>query len=545
MVTFLTAWVKPLAQDYFRDIIARGFDANGEETFLRVSRGPFFSGGLANFATDPTGDGGQYYEIGTTDGQNYYDAAQFQIPPGDIGNWVYLAGTCDGSNWNLYRNGQLVATIPLDTADGDAGPVIPVQQWTIGSRAPDSITAGTFDNNFLGQGEKFDGNIFEPAIFNTALSATDIGNLYGAALVPPVFTVAPQQPGSVEPGIVFSGNTVSFSAYAEGAPTISYEWINNGIPTGITSTNYTNSNIGVGTYTIKVVAANAYGTNTAQTTFTVVNQVAAITVQPLPQKRYVGANPFTLSVGAIGSLPMSFTWLFAGTIVQSGPSSSYTAAAGSTNAGKYVVIIDNAGGSVTSAPVAVSVIPVPSGYPAAVVASSPLSYWRLDESSGATTAYDLISGNNGTYYNVTLGLPGYSPLDPDTAAGFFGLNSYVGSISGTAINFTNNAPFTLEAWVNGPAGLPDQSTIIAKGIGNNGTTETEQFALDVSGGNFRFFTTHNGNQYQALAGVGPDGTWQHVAGVYDSSSLPATLLLYVNGVQAATVVAPLRAKHHC
>jgi hypothetical protein len=539
----LMAWIKPVAQDYFRDIIARGFNVNTEaETFLRMSRGPFISGGFQTNATDFSGDGGQYYECGTSDGGNYYDSAQFQIPPGDIGNWVFLAGTCDGSNWNLYRNGRLVASVPLDTADGDTGPNIVAQQWTIGSRAPDGVTAGTFDPAFPGQGENFDGTIFEPAIFNYALTGSQIQSLYASALAPPVITLPPQQPGSagtngyVSPGIVYSGNSITFRSYADGAPTIGYEWISNGVPTGVTTTNYTISDIPAGAYTIAIVATNAYGTSSAQTTLTVVNQAAVITSQPVPEKRFVGANPFTLNVGAIGSLPMNFTWLLDGSQVQSGPSFSYTAAASLPNSGSYTVIISNAGGSVTSAPVAVNIIAVPSGYAATVFASSPISYWRLDEASG-TTAYDMMSGNNGMYNNATLGVPGFSTVDPDTAAAFSGSNSYVGNISGTAINFTNNAPFTLEAWVKGPAGLPDQSTIIAKGIGNNGTTETEQFALDVSGGNWRFFTTHAGNQYQALGSSGPDGYWHYLAGVYDNSKIPATLRLYVDGAQVATAQA--------
>ena len=534
----LAAWVKPEAQDYFRDIIARGFDKNSAETFLRVSRGPLFTGGFANFSTDSTGDGGQYYEIGTSDGQNYYDAAQFQIPPGDIGNWVFLAGTFDGSNWNLYRNGQLVATVPADSEDGDNGPDLPAQQWTIGSRAPDSITAGTFDNNFLGQGENFDGTIFEPAIFNKALSASDISSLYSAALVPPVFTVAPQNPG-----IVFKGATVTLTVLAEGASPINYLWISNGIPTGVTSTNYTISNIGVGTYTIGVRAINPYGNNLAQITFNAVLEAPTITTAPLAQKRYPGFS-FTLSAGAEGSTPLTYTWLQGTTVVQTGTSSTYTATASSATVGNYTVLVSNAAGAASSTPVAVTVESVPAPYPAAVLASIPIAYWRLDETNG-TTAYDVVNGNNGTYNSAALGQPGYSvadpvtglPPDPGTAAGFSGLNSYVGNISGTAINFVTNAPFSLEAWVNGPVGLPDQATIIAKGIGNNGTTETEQFALDVSGGNYRFFTTHSGNKYQAVGNIGPDGTWQHVVGVYDSSSMPPNLYLYVNGIQVGSAKA--------
>ena len=527
----LTAWVKPIAQDYFHDIIARGFDATSGEDFLRISRGPFFSGSFANFATDPSGDDGQYYEFGTTDGQNYYDAAQFQIAPGDIGNWVFLAGTWDGSNWNLYRNGQLVATVPADTTDGDMGPYLAAQQWTIGSRAPDAVTAGSADPAFPGQTESFQGSIHEPAIFNTALTASQILNLYLAAQPSPVFTVAPQNPGAV-----YQGQSVAFSAYAEGSPTITYAWISNGIPTGVTSTNFAINNIGSGIYTIGVIASNPYGSTTNQVTFTVVAVPPSIVASPLPQVRYVG-YPFSLSVGAVGSSPLTYTWKLGSSVVQTGSSSNYTATASLANGGSYTVVIANAAGSITSAPVVVTVKSIPAStpvnYPATVLASGPISYWRLDETSG-TTAYDAISGNNGVYNSATLGLPGYVTIDPDTAVGFSGANSYIGNISGTAINFTNNAPFTLEAWVKGTTGMPDQSTIIAKGIGNNGTTETEQFALDVSGGNYRFFTTHAGNVYAASGSTGPDGTWQHVVGVYNNASLPATLTLYVNGAFAGS-----------
>src|ERR1035437_9422601 len=37
----------------------------------------------------------------------WYDSVLSPIPPGDFGNWVFLAGTFDGANWNLYRNGVL------------------------------------------------------------------------------------------------------------------------------------------------------------------------------------------------------------------------------------------------------------------------------------------------------------------------------------------------------------------------------------------------------------------------------------------------------
>ena len=59
------AWIKPTEEDFYRDIIAHGLDSQGAETFLRISRGA---------GTGVYGDG-NYYEVGSSDGQTYYDSA--------------------------------------------------------------------------------------------------------------------------------------------------------------------------------------------------------------------------------------------------------------------------------------------------------------------------------------------------------------------------------------------------------------------------------------------------------------------------------------
>jgi RHS repeat-associated protein len=67
-------------------------------------------------------------------------------------------------------------------------------------------------------------------------------------------------------------------------------------------------------------------------------------------------------------------------------------------------------------------------YPDAVLATSPHSYWRLDESSGATAASSVLVNEQtdaATYSNVTLGAPGPLPGSTATAASFNGSSSYV------------------------------------------------------------------------------------------------------------------------
>ena len=516
----LSAWVKPAADDYIREIIAHGFDGNASETFLRIIRGYGY------------GDG-YYYEVGTCDGElgEFYDSVLVPIPPGDIGQWVFLTGTFDGSHWNLYRNGVLGGTLPAYVSTvtpgyADTGAVDVTNTWTIGSRALPPEASGY----------NFAGSIAHAAIFPSALAAADIFALYNAAQVPPVITRAVANPGTV-----FNGSTVSLSVWAEGSPTLGYQWLLNGVPTGVTTTNYSIPNIAVGTFTVGVVVTNAYGTNSSSVTFTSVLAPPSIVTQPSPETRFVG-YPFSLTVGAGGTAPLTYYWVFGGTVVQASASPTYSGIASLANAGSYSVIVSNVTGlNATSAPVVLTVNPVPAGYGSAVISSGPIAYWRLDETSGSTVAHDGIGGHDGVYNNTTLGVPGYSILDSDTAASFSGLNSYVGNISGTAINFTGHTNFTIEVWVKAPAGQADQASVIAKGIGNNGTTETEQFAIDISGGVYRFFTSVNGTLYSATANVGPNGTWQHIVAVYDDLkvlSAASRMYIYVNGTQVGSANTP-------
>ena len=529
----MAAWIKPTEKDFFRNIISHGWDAfvpgaDYPETFLRISRG---------VGSDFTGDG-NYYEVGASDGVNFYDSVLVPIPPGDIGNWVFIAGTFDGTNWNLYRNGRLAGTIPANSGSSggwnldaagttlDYGAVDVTNWWTVGSRGADPF--------FVGQEMSFGGSITEASIFTNSLTPSDVANLYNAAQIPPVFTMALQNPGTV-----FTSSNLNFSVWAEGNPALGYLWTSNGISTGVTATNYSITNIQAGTYTIAVVVTNAYGTNSSFVTFNVENAPPSILVQPISTTRIAGF-PFNFSVTAGGAAPLTYYWKLGNTDVQSGAASNYTATASLANAGSYTVMVSNVTGvTVTSIPAILAVNPVPGVYGGAVLASGPMAFWRLDETNGSI-AHDQVGGNDGTYFNAILGQPGYSALDSnETAAAFNGQNSYVGNISGAAINFTGHTNFTLEAWVKAPVGLLDDSTIIAKGVGYTGTPHTEQFDLDVNNGVYRFYVTTltNATINEADATEGPNVTWQHLAAVYDDQNIlggGARSYLYVNGALEGT-----------
>ena len=343
-------------------------------------------------------------------------------------------------------------------------------------------------------------------------------------------------------------SNATLAVFASGAPPLSYQWMFNG-------TNLADNGRVIGsrsnllaiakvllsdTGSYQATVTNAYGTNTSTTRFSVVSAPPTITTPIGPEWRFVGF-PFNFTVGVGGTVPLTYYWYNGSTLVQSGSSPTYSGTASLANAGNISVVVSNETRSfATSGPVVFNVISVPSGYPSAVAASSPIAYWRLGETNGSNTAHDVAGGNDGTYHNTTLQVPGYSVLDPDTAASFSGVNSYVDDISPTALNFQGHSVFTLEAWVNAPAGQSDEATIVAKGIGDTGTTRSEQFSIDVAGGAYRFFTA-NGTADNAITEVdassGPNGSWQHIVGVYDDQNVlggGSNMYIYINGVLEGT-----------
>ena len=100
----------------------------------------------------------QTYEVGcwTTVG-DVTCSASYKIPKSDYKTWVHLAGVYDGSQWLLYRNGELVGQ-----STGKFG-ALPVRgsEWAIGSKG--------------GGGDRyFQGSIAYVSIWNVARTAEEI-----------------------------------------------------------------------------------------------------------------------------------------------------------------------------------------------------------------------------------------------------------------------------------------------------------------------------------------------------------------------------------
>lgn len=505
----LSVWIKPMQRDWYRNIIEHGNWATAAATFLRIG----------------TGDGSPntgFYEVGQSDGVNDDVKAYFPIPDGDLGNWVHLVGTFDGANWNLYRNGQLVA----QQADEVGAQSVPDLNWAIGADSAPNLGAGLC----------FGGWIDEPAIFNTALSSSIIESLYHSANVPPVITRAPEAPTDV----VYEGSSLALSVWAEGNPTLKYQWTKDGAPLpGQTGTNLSLSGVTAassGTY--GVVVSNAYGSITNSVALAVQASKPIVTSQPQSVTRWAG-QPFSVSVGAIGTQPISYQWSLEGTPIPSATLATYSSLASASVAGSYTATLTNPLGTTNSAAATLTVVPVPSGYASTILGDTPIAYYRLDETNGSTIAHDYAGGNDGSYHGVTLGQAGYSAIDSDKAAAFAGSGSYVGDISGAALDFQGSSAltFSVEAWVYGSSDQQEGATILAKGTGDMGGYANEQFALDVSSGVFRFFVRDPADTiFEADATVGPDGSWHHLVGVYDGPG--GQISLFLDGQVAGSASTP-------
>lgn len=165
-------------------------------------------------------------------------------------------------------------------------------------------------------------------------------------------------------GTINSGSSYTFSVVANGTTPLSYQWQfsadnttfeNLAGATGATCTIASAPPSAEGYY--RVIVTNVAGTATSSAALLSVNEILAITAQPVGATINAGAS-FTLSVTATGKPTPNFQWYLNGAAIPGATGSSYaiTNAAGA-QAGLYTVVVSNtAGDSVTSSAAAVAVV---------------------------------------------------------------------------------------------------------------------------------------------------------------------------------------------
>ena len=177
-----------------------------------------------------------------------------------------------------------------------------------------------------------------------------------------------------------------------------------------------------------------------------------------------------------------------------------------------------------------------SPYVTAVLADSPLLYYRLGEPEG-TPARDEVSGATQPYpvQGVTLGTAGALAGEKDTAITLDG----TGKIDLTQdTDFEGKLPFSVEAWVSraltGGDGL---GFLVDHEAWSNGRRGWDLRASPTGFSFERSMTVDGGTSYNSASTdeAAVAGEWRHVVGTFDGT----TMRLYVDAVRRDTYTASI------
>jgi hypothetical protein len=149
----MAAWVKAASMpEACRVVVGHGFrNVPDGEVALRSGHGSCDAEGKP-----PS------WQAGIFDGVDFF--ATTPILEEDIGTWIHLTGTFDGSVWRLYRN-----AIEVSKLETSKGPFPFEASWSIGGRVP---------QNPAGEARVLDGSIDDVRLYDRALTATEVMDLY-------------------------------------------------------------------------------------------------------------------------------------------------------------------------------------------------------------------------------------------------------------------------------------------------------------------------------------------------------------------------------
>lgn len=230
-------------------------------------------------------------------------------------------------------------------------------------------------DGFLGNGASLSVSGLSVGSHTLTLTGTNAGNLSMSASV--VFDVFPlpaaprflTQPASVT---TYETATVAFSVSVAGSPPIfTYQWRRNGDPitdgpgfSGATTATLTLTDVAFASAgTFDVVVANSEGLTPSNPAELVITELVGPSFTQVPAGgTFDLGGTLTLSATVSGSQPMTFAWSFQGQPLANGGRISGADTATltitgltATDQGQYALVATNAGGSVPSGPIAVTV----------------------------------------------------------------------------------------------------------------------------------------------------------------------------------------------
>ncbi len=163
-------------------------------------------------------------------------------------------------------------------------------------------------------------------------------------------------------------------------------------------------------------------------------------------------------------------------------------------------------------------------YPSAVLADSPVAYWRLGEASGVTAA-DEVGSNVGTYQNTpTLGVTGALLGDSNTAVRLDGATEYI-SVADNATIDQGNGPLSWELWVKLGALVVGSGTGARLMIKGDGAPTLQIADAD---GSVLWYANGVDLAVHSSVAINDTTTWHHIVGTKNGT----TWKLYIDGDDA-------------
>ena len=222
-------------------------------------------------------------------------------------------------------------------------------QWQSNGTAIGGATADSYTTPATTTSD--DGDQFTVVVSNAAGSVTS----NAAALTVNAAPVAPTITTQPASQTVSAGQTATFTVTATGTAPLSYQWQKNGTAIGAATTaSYTTSATTAADNgdQFTVVVSNAVGSVTSRPAALTVSAVLVaptITTQPASQTVSAGQTA-TFRVTATGTAPLSYQWQKNGTAIGGATAASYTtpATTASDSGARFMVVVSNAVGSVTS-----------------------------------------------------------------------------------------------------------------------------------------------------------------------------------------------------